>query len=483
MSSENPSLKFNQTSIRYNNRWNLPPDRKVPFAEKLGFAIGDCGYNLMYYWVSTMLMIFYTDVFKIDPAQVAILMLVVRVFDAVNDPIIGSMADRTKQKTGTYKRWVQWGSFGLGVTCVFLFWAHPEWPMAAKIVYMYITYMLVVCFSTATNMPYGVLNGTMTTDGLERTKISTLRMFCITLGNMGVTALAVPVLNAFGQSSGKPVQAYILTLIVFSAVAVPMLWTTAFKTKEVVAIPKEQKLPMSERIKMLNCKPVICIIVGMIAYGFVYYGRAAVYPYYFTYYCNLPELLTFFAVLIGIGGIIGSLLSTKLHQLCKSKSKAALINMVLCGIFIALMFFVDPVNAPIPFYILTLLNGITQGIHLCLQYAMIPDAIDVAYYKHGKSAPGFLYTLTSLGFKIGNAVATALVAAVFSMVGYVANVAQNATVLSTINLMFSIIAAVFCIITGILFFGAGLTDEKFEKVSAEIKKRELEEAQRAADAE
>lgn len=153
-----------------------------------------------------------------------------------------------------------------------------------------------------------------------------------------------------------------------------------------------------------------------------------------------------------------------------------MINMVACGIAIALMFFVDPVNSPVPFYILTLINGICQGVHLCLQYSMIPDAIDIAYYQHGKSAPGFLYTLTSLGFKIGNAVATALVAVVFSMLGYVANVAQNATVLSAINLMFSIVSAVFCIITGLLFFGAGLTDKKFETISNEIKRREIEEA-------
>jgi len=451
----------------------LRTDRELSVGERLAYAVGDCGYNLMYYWVSTFLMIFYTDVFHIDAASVATLMLVVRIFDAVNDPIIGAMADRTKQKTGTYKRWIQWGSFGLGVSCIFLFWAHPEWPMMNKIIYMYVTYCIVVCFSTATNMPYGVLNGTMTTNGLERTKISTVRMFMITIGNMAVTALAVPILGAFGQNDGDPVRGYILTLLLFCVMAVPMLWTTALKTKEVVMIPKHQKkLSLAKRFKTLKSAPILFVVIGMIAYGFVYYGRAAVFPYYFTYYCNDASLLVLFGVLIGIGGLVGSLISTPMHKLFKSKCKAAMVNMFICAIAISLMFFINPITNIVGFYALALINGVCQGIHLCLQYSIIPDAIDYSYWQHGISAPGFLYTITSLGFKIGNAVATAIVAVVFSILGYVANVAQTPVVLDGINIMFTFAAAVFCILTGILFGCARLNDKRYAAIREELDERE-----------
>lgn len=84
----------------------LATDVKLSFFQKIEYAVGDLGYNLIYFWVSSYLLIFYTDVFGISAFAVTTLMLVVRIFDGINDPIIGAMADRTKQRTGTYKKWI-----------------------------------------------------------------------------------------------------------------------------------------------------------------------------------------------------------------------------------------------------------------------------------------------------------------------------------------------------------------------------------------
>ena len=82
----------------------LATDVKLSFFQKIEYAVGDLGYNLIYFWVSSYLLIFYTDVFGISAFAATTLMLVVRIFDGINDPIIGAMADRTKQRTGTYKK-------------------------------------------------------------------------------------------------------------------------------------------------------------------------------------------------------------------------------------------------------------------------------------------------------------------------------------------------------------------------------------------
>lgn len=84
----------------------LATDVKLSFFQKIEYAVDDLGYNLIYFWVSSYLLIFYTDVFGISAFAVTTLMLVVRIFDDINDPIIGAMADRTKQRTGTYKKWI-----------------------------------------------------------------------------------------------------------------------------------------------------------------------------------------------------------------------------------------------------------------------------------------------------------------------------------------------------------------------------------------
>ena len=273
----------------------IPTDIKVGFKDRLSYAIGDLGYNLMYFWVSAYLMIFYTDVFGISIAAVTMLMLIVRIFDAVNDPLLGAMADNTKRKTGTYRSWIQWGSLGLGLSILALFWAHSGMSGGWKLVYVYATYILVVCFSTATNMPYGVLNGTITTNVHERTKISSLRFIMCFCGNMGVVAVAAPLLIWLGVES-NPSGAYIAAVAIFCVISVPMLWWTAFKTKEVVKTPESQpKLSAADRFRSLKSGPIISIIVANLFHGFVYYGRAAVYPYYFTYYCNSPTVHDYFS--------------------------------------------------------------------------------------------------------------------------------------------------------------------------------------------
>ena len=111
--------------------------------------------------------------------------------------------------------------------------------------------------------------------------------------------------------SGHNSRAYLLTLIVFCLVAVPMLWTTAFGCKEVIMLPKQQKVAMKDRMQTLKAWPIWSLILGMTLFSMIYYGRAAVYSYYFTYYCGNAGMLTFFGVMMGIGGLIRSFIQNR----------------------------------------------------------------------------------------------------------------------------------------------------------------------------
>lgn len=451
----------------------LPTDVKLSFRQKVEYAVGDLGYNLIYFWVSSYLLIFYTDVFGISAMAVTTLMLVVRIFDGINDPIIGAMADRTKQCTGAYKKWIKWGSFVLGLSTILLFWAHPSWPNVIKLIYVYVTYIIVVCASTATNMPYGVVMGTITTDSYERSKLSRLRFACVFLGNMGVIAAAPIVLKWFESNTGSTQMSYFGAVALFCVIAVPLLWVTAFRCREVVKIPESQpKVTMAQRVRSICSKPIMIVILAFLFHGFVYYGRAAIYPFYFRYFCNDAGMSVQFGVVMGIANVVGTLIAPSIHKMLRHKGRAMLLEVLLFAIPTILVYWFPPTTQFVTFYVLSFLSGVGMGAYMAMLYSMTPDAIDYSYYESGISASGFLYAFTSFMCKVGGALAPAMIAVTNNALGYVPNAVQNANVLGGINGMMSIVPGVVAIIYVILMIAYPISDSRYNAVKTELARRQ-----------
>lgn len=449
----------------------LATDVTVNFRERLTYSIGDLGYNLMYFWVSAYLMIFYTDVFGISLGAVTFLMLIVRIFDAVNDPILGAMADNTKRKTGSYRSWIQWGSLGLGLTIILLFWAQPSLSGGGKLFYVYATYILVVCFSTATNMPYGVLNGTITTNVHERTKISSLRFIMVFLGNMGVVAIAAPVLTALGVAE-NPGSAYLYAVTIFCVISVPMLWISAFKTKEVVKTPESQtRVSVRDRFRSLKSGPILSVIVANLFHGFVYYGRAAVYPYYFTYFCHNPSMIVTFGIVNGFANVIGCSVSPYIHRLFRHKARAAAFDLGLIAASSIAMYWFPPTSSVSMFYALAFLAGVGQGAYIVMLFSMTPDAIDYSHYQTGVSAAGFQYALGSFTCKVGGALAPAVLSVVLGMLGYIPNAQQSPAVANGINAVMTLVVGGVAVLCAVCFLTNTVSDEKYTHMSVRLAAR------------
>ena len=150
-------------------------NEKVPLISKIAYGMGDVGCNFSWMFVGNFLMIFYTDVFGISMSAVAGLMLFSRFWDAINDPIVGSLSDKTNTKWGRYRPWLLIAAPITAIILMLSFWAHPNWSSTAKIIYMAITYCILVLGYTCVNIPYGTLCGAMTQNMEERAKINTFR--------------------------------------------------------------------------------------------------------------------------------------------------------------------------------------------------------------------------------------------------------------------------------------------------------------------
>jgi sugar (glycoside-pentoside-hexuronide) transporter len=415
--------------------------------------------------VSSYLLIFYTDVFGISAIAVTALMLVVRIFDGINDPIIGAMADLTKQRTGTYKKWIMWGSLTLGLSTILLFWAHPTWPAIAKMVYIYTTYIVVVCASTATNMPYGVVMGTITTDSYERSKLSRLRFAFVFLGNMGVIAIAPIVLKWFERTTESTQFAYFGAVALFCVISVPLLWITAFKCKEVVKIMESQpRVTLAQRLKNCKSKPILIVIIAFLFHGFVYYGRAAIYPYYFRYFCGDVTMSVQFGVVMGIANVLGTFIAPAIHKKLKHKGHGMSLGVLLFAMPTFLLFWFPPMTDFVMFYVLNFIGGVGMGAYMAMLYSMTPDAIDYSTYESGVNASGFLYAFTSFMCKVGGALAPAVIATVNGALGYVPNGVQNAQVLVGINVIMSVLPGLMAFGYALLMLTYPVSDRRYNEI-------------------
>lgn len=441
--------------------------------ERFCFATGDFAYNCVFYWVTSYLMIFYTDVFLIPASAVSVLMLVVRFYDAINDPIIGSLMDRTKSKMGRYRPWIIVGGLGLVVTGLLMFWAHPAWGGNAKLVYMYVTYMLVVTFSTIFYMAYMALTGCITSNALERAKASSWRMIA-SYGAMLVVGYAAPYMIAyFGSESA--VEGYLVSVLICSAVAVPLFIMTGMGTRERITGQidgKTQRIPMKQQWKALvSNKPMLILLICMAAHGVQMNGRLSIATYYCMYVGSGTGVLAVFNLLNSLACVIGCFLAPWIFKITGHKGKASAGILFVCALSMFGQYFTTVPG--VLFYLLTVIVGLCYGCFSSLMFSMIPDAVDLSQSKEGVRLDGFFNAIASFGFKCGGAVGTSIIGLVLARTGYVANQAQTDTCLQAIRLLMSALPGMFCLIAGLFLLGYKISRKKHDEIINELTEKNM----------
>lgn len=441
---------------------------KLTIGERINYAVAEFGYNSIYVWISTFMVIFCTDVLGISPVSVSLLLLLVRIFDAINDPIIGSIADRTKSKWGRYKPWVAIGATVMSLLIIVLFAAQPGWSNGVKTAYVWIVYTLITVASTACNMPYGALNGVITSDTEERTKLSGMRMVFVNIGGNFTPLIAPALMLFFAGGVENSAKGYLFAVIFSVALGLPTLIWSAVKSKERVQPPPEQmeagnKIPFKTQIKTLTGnKYAIVSMVGQFMNGFLAYGRMAIMAYYFTYVSEDFSLLARTGIIGIIAGVLGSgWLCPFIYKMLRHKGRAVGISFLIAGLFYAPMFFLNAHG--VAFWVFYFLSALFGGAAGALRYSCDGDNADYAEYKYGVRVDGFLSSFISLMLKFGGAVGPAVLMAWIGKLGYIANQPQNDAVRNALNLSMSIVPAVLAVVAAAAFFIFHDMDEKKHK--------------------
>ncbi|MGC1001941.1 MFS transporter [Pantoea agglomerans] len=445
---------------------------RLSLKEKIGYGMGDAGSCMIWSVLALYLTWFYTDVYGLDPAIVGTLFLVIRIFDAFSDPVMGAICDRTRTRWGKFRPWILWMAVPFGLGAVLMF-TTPELSMNGKIIYAWVTYLVMSLIYTAINIPYCSVAGVITLNQKERMGCLSWRFFLNGLATLIVSSSILPLTDWLGD--GNRASGFQLTMMIMGGAATLMFLFCFFSIKErVVSIKANETLRKDLKDIIKNDQWILMISITFLNV-FPAFIRGAVTIYYATYVMQASVgFITFFMALGVACNMFGSVIAKPLTDRFDKIKLFRIINIIL-GILSFALWFVDP-HSLMPllalFIVINILHLIQSGPIL---WAMMSDVDDYGDWKSGKRLTGISFAGNLFMLKMGLAVAGAIVAWILSYTGYIANKPQqNTQTLQGIIMMFSLLPMVSYFFSAWIVRYFKLNDVFLEKIKVDLAKRELQ---------
>jgi len=440
---------------------------KLPVKEKIGYALGDTAANLIFQTMVMFQLVFYTDTFGISALSAGTILIVVRVFDAIFDPIMGIIADRTKTRWGKFRPWIIWTAVPFGVMG-FLTFVTPDLSMSGKITYAYTTYILLMMIYSMNNLPYSALSGVMTGDLGERTSLSSYRFVFAMIAQLVIQGLALPMVNYFGK--GDSALGYQWTMGIFSAIAIVLFFITFSTTKERIQPEPNQKASVKEHYRDLSKNgPWLAMFILTVVLFITLSMRGSVVLYYFKYYVGDESFFSMFNVLGTVATIIGIFFSKDLSM--RFGKRNVFIGGLIGTTFFTAFFVFLPSSAITLMFITEILRQFAYGFTIPLLWAMMADVADFSEWKNRRRATGIVFSAIVFGLKAGLGFGGAITGYILANFGYIPNVAQNTEALTGIRLTMSVFPAITFSICIICLFFYKITKQVEIQITDELAER------------
>ena len=418
---------------------------KLSVREKIGYGMGDAGCNMIGGAIMLFLNYFYTDVFGLAPALVGILLLSVRVLDAVTDPIMGAIADRTQSRWGRFRPWLLWVCVPYVLFSVLMF-TTPEWSYNSKVVWAFATYFLMSLTYTAINIPYCSLGGVITNDPGERVSCQSYRFVMVGVATLILSLTLLPLADWFGGDNKA--RGYQMAMGVMALVALVMFLFCFATVRERIrpAAPTNDDIKNDLRDAWKNDQWVRILLLTLcnVCPGFI---RMAATMYYVTW---VMQQSTHFATLFISLGVVGMMIGSTLAKVLTDrwcKLKVFFWTNIVLAVFSCAFYFVNP-QATMMVLVLYFLLNILHQIPSPLHWSLMADVDDYGEWKTGKRITGISFSGNLFFLKVGLAVAGAMVGFLLSWYGYDASAKQqSASAVNGIVLLFTVIPGVGYLIT------------------------------------
>ena len=435
--------------------------------EKIGYALGDAAAGgITWKVMSIAFPLFFTNVFGLTIADTATLMLIARMFDVVTDPLMGTLADRTQSRWGTYRPWLIFGAVPLGLVFALMLYT-PDFGPTGKRIWAYTLYLLMMVVYTAVNVPYGSLLGVMTEDDNEKNQFSAFRM--VGAYAMGfVTLLSFPYLQKL--VGGTPQHQYAVLGALFGLIAAAGTLACGLLTRERHKPVRADKFSLKPFADLFRNRPWVILTFIGISMNFFNGFRYAVAGYLFEYCLHgdvtVSGLIINYTVFMTFGELTCMVfggVSPAFTRWVGSKRMAFIWASAIC-VVVSVLFFFIPMN---PKYIwmmvaAVVLTSVGIGLYSPLLWSMYADVADYATEKNGSSSTGLIFSSGTMSQKFGTAISGSLVALFLGLAGLVSGTDAAGQTIVTITdtdavcrmiwLLFSIFpAAIALIMIGLLY--------------------------------
>ena len=452
---------------------------KATILEKAGYGFGDMSSSMFWKIFSYYLPFFYSNVFGLSLAHAGTLLLITKLYDAVFDPIMGMIADRTRTRWGMYRPYLLCAALPFAIAGVLTF-TTPDAGYGFKHAFAYVTYIIMMTVYSVINVPYGAMLGVVTPDSREKTVFSSYRMFFAYGGSFIALAIFEPLLKFFQSSDGVSTAAsWQYTMAVVGLICALLFILCFAMTKERVKPEASQPggssvlKDMKSLVRNVPWWILLGAGIGVLLFNSIRGGAAA---YYFKDVIGVSAIFTcgIFLAVGEVANMLGVALAVPLSDRLGKKS-SYILALVVAGVLSLFIMFL-PVSEPAGLWTLMglqVLISVAAGVTLPLLWSMFADIADYSEYKNASASTGLIFSSSSMAQKFGGAFGSALILWVLAAFGYDTseNAVQAQSAITGLKAMMSWIPAAGAFLAAIVVAFYPLTTSRMKEISAVLAER------------
>ena len=449
-------------------------DDKLSIREKIGYGLGDAGGTVITCLIMNFLTFFYTDIFGLTPALVGTLFIGLRIFDAISDPVMGIIADRTQSRWGRFRPWQLWIALPIGIIGVLTFTV-PDASMNVKIAWAFGTYLLLSVGYTAINVPYCALINTMTTRHSEVISCQSCRFVLCGVAGFLVSVGLPWLVSALGQ--GNAAQGYQLGVGVLCAIAVVMFLCCFFWVRERVPLAMMGNFTLREHMAGLrkNDQLLLMLLMSFLLIN-VFNIRGGGYMYFITYVLEGSTGYTsLFFTMVTFASILGSVIVNPLSRRIDTVKLYYYTNLVLAALSVVMWFLPAGPAYQTMWLAIILGNGVILGFTLPLHFSLMAFSDDYGEWKTGVRSSGMNFAFNLFFIKLAWASSAGIISLVFIFVAYQPGAGnQTAASLQGITLMETLLPALFHLLLAFSIRACKLNNPLMARIASDLRQRHVQ---------
>ena len=453
---------------------------KLSPGRKLCFGVGALGKDLCYAMISTYLMVYLTDTAGLAPLFVGNLFLVARVWDAVNDPMMGFVVDNTRTRWGKFRPWILIGTLVNAVILVMLF-RGPQLEGFALYAYYSVMYILWGMTYTIMDIPYWSMLPSMSSAKEERDSMSVIPRIFASTAWLLVGAFGLALIDYLGK--GDEAKGYASTSVVVAAIFVATILVTVIYARdrssmEAASSQKAKRTSLKDAIHVITGNDQLKVYIGVVlAYNLVVQLAGGMALYYFKYVTGDENLFPYFTTAASFAEILALFAFPVLSRFMSKKQVFAVASFTPAVGLIALLIFglVAPTNIPL-IILCGLLFKFGSGLTLGATTVMLADVIDYGEVKLGTRNESIVASFQTLLVKTASAVAGWLIGVGLTIVGYVKNVPQTETAIMGMRILMGVIPSIVTVLAFVIYVkGYKLEGSYLESITEQLRTKKVEE--------